>query len=100
MARPTKRDQIGLRVIMRRISWNFAELSAQSVQSIITRFAAKMQPNPAAMPTFFSSFETTLPKLQAKRLKELERQNAKMKRLVAELVLEKQILKDVAEGNF
>jgi len=52
------------------------------------------------MPTFFSSFETTLPKLQAKRLKELERQNAKMKRLVAELVLEKQILKDVAEGNF
>jgi putative transposase len=37
---------------------------------------------------------------QAKRLKELERQNAKLKRLVAELALEKQILKDVAEGNF
>jgi putative transposase len=37
---------------------------------------------------------------QAKRLKELERQNAKRKRLVAELSLEKQILKDVAEGNF
>jgi putative transposase len=37
---------------------------------------------------------------QAKRLKELERENAKLKRLVSELSLEKQILKDVAEGNF
>jgi putative transposase len=37
---------------------------------------------------------------QAKRLKELERENAKLKRLVAELSLEKQILKDVARGNF
>ena len=36
---------------------------------------------------------------QAKRMKELERENAKLKRLVAELSLEKQILKDVAEGN-
>jgi len=37
---------------------------------------------------------------QAKRLKELERENVKLKRLVAELSLEKQILKDVAGGNF
>ena len=37
---------------------------------------------------------------QAKRLRELERENSKLKRLVAELSLEKQILKDVAEGNF
>jgi len=37
---------------------------------------------------------------QAKRLKELEKENHKLKRLVAELSLEKQILKDVAEGNF
>jgi len=37
---------------------------------------------------------------QAKRLKELEKENTKLKRLVAELSLEKQILKDVAEGNF
>ncbi len=37
---------------------------------------------------------------QAKRLKDLERENTKLKRLVAELSLEKQILKDVAEGNF
>lgn len=36
---------------------------------------------------------------QARRLKELERENAKLKRLVAELSLEKQILKDVASGN-
>src|ERR1700682_4077310 len=35
---------------------------------------------------------------QAKRLKELERENAKLKRLVAELSLEKQVLRDVAEG--
>jgi len=33
-------------------------------------------------------------------IEELERENAKLKRLVAELSLEKQILKDVAEGNF
>ena len=37
---------------------------------------------------------------QARRLKELEKENGKLKRLVAELSLEKQILKDVAEGNF
>ena len=37
---------------------------------------------------------------QAKRLKELEKENAKLKQLVAELSLEKQVLKDVAEGNF
>ena len=36
---------------------------------------------------------------QAKRLKELEKENSKLKRVVAELSLEKQILKDVAEGN-
>jgi transposase-like protein len=36
---------------------------------------------------------------QAKRLKELEKENSKLKRLVAELSLEKQILKDVAEGT-
>ena len=33
-------------------------------------------------------------------MKELERENAKLKRLVAELSLEKQILKDVASGEF
>jgi hypothetical protein len=31
---------------------------------------------------------------QAKRLKELEKENAKLKRVVAELSLEKQVLKD------
>ena len=37
---------------------------------------------------------------QAKRLKALERENTRLKRRVAELSLEKQVLKDVAEGNF
>jgi hypothetical protein len=37
---------------------------------------------------------------QAKRLKELEKENTKLKRLVAELSLDKQVLKDIAEGNF
>ena len=37
---------------------------------------------------------------QAKRLKELEKENAKPKRLVAELSLDKQVLKDIAERNF
>ncbi len=37
---------------------------------------------------------------QAKHQKELERENIKLKRVVAGLSLQKQILKDVAEGNF
>ncbi len=36
---------------------------------------------------------------QAKRLKQLEKENARLKRLVAELSLEKQVLRDVAQGN-
>ena len=36
---------------------------------------------------------------QAKRLKELEKENARLKRLVAELSVEKQVLRDVAQGN-
>ncbi len=36
---------------------------------------------------------------QAKRLKELEKENSRLKRLVAELPLEKQVLRDVAQGN-
>ena len=37
---------------------------------------------------------------QAKRLKELEKENSRLKRLVAELSLKKQVLRDVAQGNF
>ncbi len=37
---------------------------------------------------------------QAKRLKELEQENAKLKRLVRELSLDKLVLKDIASGNF
>ena len=37
---------------------------------------------------------------QAKRLKELEQENSKLKRLVANLSLEKLVLKDFASGNF
>ena len=37
---------------------------------------------------------------QAKRLKELEKENARLKKLVADLSLDKAILKEVAEGNF
>lgn len=36
----------------------------------------------------------------AKRLKELEEQNATLKRLLAEAELEKAALKELAEGNF
>jgi len=36
----------------------------------------------------------------AKRLRELEKENARLKRLVADLSLDNSILKDVAEGNF
>jgi transposase-like protein len=37
---------------------------------------------------------------QARRLKELEQENAKLKRLVSELSLEKLVLKDIASGNY
>ena len=36
---------------------------------------------------------------QARRLKELESENAKLRRLVSELSLEKLVLKDIAAGN-
>jgi len=36
---------------------------------------------------------------QAERMKDLERENTRLKRLVADLSLEKQVLKDVASGN-
>jgi transposase-like protein len=37
---------------------------------------------------------------QAKRLKKLEKENQRLKKLVANLSLEKDILKDLAAGNF
>jgi len=37
---------------------------------------------------------------QAKRLKELERENARLKRIVADKALDIAILREVAEGNF
>ena len=37
---------------------------------------------------------------QAKRLKALEKENARLKRAVADLTLDKLILKEAAEGNF
>ena len=36
---------------------------------------------------------------QAKRLKQLENENNRLKKLVADLSLEKQVLKDIASGN-
>jgi len=37
---------------------------------------------------------------QARRLKELEKENARLKKLLADAELDKAILKEVAEGNF
>lgn len=37
---------------------------------------------------------------QAKRLKELEKENARLRRAVSDLTLDKLILKEAAEGNF
>ncbi len=36
---------------------------------------------------------------QARRMKDLERENVRLRRLVADLSLEKQVLADVASGN-
>jgi transposase-like protein len=37
---------------------------------------------------------------QAKKLKDLQKENSQLKRALATLTLEKQVLKDIAEGNF
>jgi transposase-like protein len=37
---------------------------------------------------------------QARKLKDLQKENAQLRRAVADLTVEKQILKDIAEGNF
>jgi hypothetical protein len=37
---------------------------------------------------------------RARRLKELETENARLKRVAADLALEKQVLRAVAPGNF
>jgi transposase-like protein len=37
---------------------------------------------------------------QAKRLKDLEKENGRLKRAVAELTLDKQILQEALEGNY
>ncbi len=37
---------------------------------------------------------------QVKRLKQLETENTRLKRAVADLTLDNQILKEAAEGNF
>jgi len=37
---------------------------------------------------------------QARKLKDLLKENAQLRRAVADLTLEKQILKDIAQGNF
>ena len=37
---------------------------------------------------------------QAKRFKELEKGNARLKKLVADLSIDKQMLQDIASGNF
>ena len=37
---------------------------------------------------------------EAKRLKELERENSRLKKLLAEAELDKAMLKELAEGNF
>jgi putative transposase len=37
---------------------------------------------------------------QAKRLKELEKENARLKKLVADISLDNAILKEAARGNF
>jgi putative transposase len=37
---------------------------------------------------------------QARRLRELEKENGRLKRLVADLTLDNAILKEVTQGNF
>jgi hypothetical protein len=37
---------------------------------------------------------------QARRMKELERENARLRQAVSELAIDKQILREAARGNF
>ena len=41
-----------------------------------------------------------MPVVQAKRLKDLEKENSRLKKLVADLSLDNSILKEVNKGNF
>jgi hypothetical protein len=46
------------------------------------------------------STKTGQPHSEAKRLKELEQENNRLKRLLADAELDKAMLKELAEGNF
>jgi transposase-like protein len=37
---------------------------------------------------------------QAKKLKDLQKEKAQLRRAIADLTVEKQVLKDIAQGNF
>ena len=37
---------------------------------------------------------------QARKLKQLQKENSQLRRAVADLTLEKQVLKDIAQGNY
>jgi putative transposase len=37
---------------------------------------------------------------QARKLRELQKENVQLRRAIADLTVEKQVLKDIAEGNF
>jgi len=41
-----------------------------------------------------------MPVVQAKRLKDLEKENSRLKKIVADLSLDNSILKEVSKGNF
>lgn len=41
----------------------------------------------------------TMPVNEAKRLKELEKENSRLKKLLAEVMLDNQVLKDINSGN-
>ena len=81
----------------------------EQIVGILRDIAATEKPVPEACRTAGISTATyyiwkrkfgSLQESDVKRLRELEKENGKLKRLVAELSLDKQILKDIAEKNF
>ena len=81
----------------------FCPLS-MAAEIVCTRWTALLLREFLCGSTRFNDLRKGVPKMSpallSKRLKELEKENARLKRLLADAELDKAILKEAASGNF